>query len=244
MIARVKDKTQDLQLAWNTKIEFASRILIIFVTIAILLMSFFVGAGFAKIYDQFHDIIGDFPHSELKKHYIKVGSIVLAIMLPISILVAIPYVFMKNPATIKIFIIISFVVITAYSVGTVSVMVHYERIYEFTNPYIKSSYWVIGIGYVIIVISKVFLWREIKKQFKMRKNFEYLNEEREFKKISERQKNIIDDRDRLLKDGIELEDVDQYIIDNANETAGNTIKKKHFSRIWKRRAKIKETDNK
>ncbi|QHX35811.1 hypothetical protein STIUS_v1c02570 [Spiroplasma sp. TIUS-1] len=244
MIVRVEDKTNNLRVSWNTKIEVACRVLIITVTIAILLMSFFVGAGFAKIYDQFYNLIGEIAHEDLKGHYIKMGSIALIIFLPLSILISFPYIFMKNPNTIRIFILISLFIVISYVVSVFSIMLHFEKTYEFTNPYIKASYWVIGIGGLIILVSKVFLWREIKKQFKIKKTFEYLNEEKEFIKISKKQQDIVIKRDQLLKDGIELEDVEQHILDNANEISGNTIKKKHLSSVWEKKAKAKEADNK
>ncbi|WP_338984063.1 hypothetical protein [Spiroplasma endosymbiont of Othius punctulatus] len=244
MIAKIEDKTAEKQLGWNTRIELATRNLIIFVTLTLLMMSFFVGAGCARIFNQFENIIGEQSHFSFKIRYIIVGLITLLASLPISIFTVFPYIFMKRAARIKTYIFISSAFILAYVIACIAVMISYENIYGYSNPYITASYAVIGTGISIVMISKVLLWREVKKQWKMRKAFEYLREEKIFETASEKQNKLVSERDELIKLSVEKDNLEQHVIDNVNSMNGNPIKKKHLSKLWKRKALAKELKSK
>ncbi|AHF57479.1 hypothetical protein [Spiroplasma eriocheiris] len=199
MIGKVSTKREELALQWNTRIEVATRLLILGFSVLGMFMGFFLAAGCAMSFNYIKNITGLITHQAFETQYIIAGVIGLIISLFFFAFIGVPYLRLRRATSFKPWIITSTVFTLFYYLFGIVVIFYFWTQYNYHNNYLIIAL----IGFIIcplvIIICYALLWREVGKQWKLRKVAEYLQDEKSFRVKDEKLKRLEQERLTLIE---------------------------------------------
>ncbi|WP_338965451.1 hypothetical protein [Spiroplasma endosymbiont of Sarcophaga carnaria] len=126
MLTKISSKRDELALQWNTRVEVATRLLIIGFSILGTFMGYFISAGCAMAYNNIKNLTGVILHRTYEIHYIIAVVIGLVCAFFFFCFIGLPYLKLKRAASFKSWIIIS----------TVFAIIYYTVCFILTVTYI------------------------------------------------------------------------------------------------------------
>ncbi|WP_419334856.1 hypothetical protein [Spiroplasma endosymbiont of Sarcophaga variegata] len=217
MLTKISSKRDELALQWNTRVEVATRLLIIGFSILGTFMGYFISAGCAMAYNNIKNLTGVILHRTYEIHYIIAVVIGLVCAFFFFCFIGLPYLKLKRAASFKSWIIISTVFAIIYYTVCFILTVTYIGMFNTINNYFIVAFTLISVCILVIFPSYVLLWREVKKQWILRKKFEYLTDETKIKKVETKLVTLEQERQHL----VELETIkynkEKYNLNNLKE---------------------------
>ncbi|PQP78255.1 hypothetical protein C6B38_07045 [Spiroplasma sp. ChiS] len=222
MLTKISSKRDELALQWNTRIEVAARLLVLSFSILGTFMGYFIGAGCAMAYNNIKNLTGVISHRTYELHYIIAGIAGFICAVFFFCFIGLPYLKLKKATSFKSWIIISTIFATIYYITCFALAIIFINMFNTINNYFIVVFTLLIICLVVIFSSYFSLWREVKKQWILRKKFEYLADEEQMKKVETKLATLELQRERL----VELETIkynkEKYSLNNLKE------KKKHI----------------
>ncbi|AGM25896.1 hypothetical protein SSYRP_v1c03000 [Spiroplasma syrphidicola EA-1] len=229
MIGKVADKRAGLALQWNTKTEIMARLLIFAFSFLAMIMGYFVAAGCAMAYNHLKDVIGAMDHGAYKINYIIGGVCGLIVGIFFFVFIGIPAIKVRRAESVKPWIILATIFNSSYYVLTFSLLASFAIIYHNFNQYFLTAVIILPLCCLITFVMYFFFWREVKKQWKMRKGFEYLAEEKSFQANEAKLEELERRRQILYQAEVIKHQHDKHSLNEQANQKNHVLQQKH---VW------------
>ncbi|ALA97433.1 hypothetical protein SKUN_00538 [Spiroplasma kunkelii CR2-3x] len=221
MLTKISSKRDELALQWNTGIEVAARLLVISFSILGTSMGYFISAGCAMAYNNIKNLTGVISHRTYELHYIIAGIVALICACFFFCFIGFPYVKLKKAASFKSWIIISSIFAIIYYTTCFTLAVIFMNMFNTMNNYFIVGFTLIIICFLVIFLSYFLLWREVKKQWILRKKFEYLADEEQMKQVETKLATLELRRQRLVELEMIKYNKEKYSLNHLKEKNKN-----------------------